>query len=89
MSQLLLDADSLVSQAGFCTQALEHSIIGHEVAVAGRDSHGKRAWKATKEGWTLAEQEQSMVEEAHQTLTRELDNLFARNRELQELEVAY
>lgn len=45
---------------------------------------------ATKEGKALMEQEQSAGEEAHQTPMQEVDNLSARNKELQdELEVAY
>lgn len=68
---------------GFCAQALEHSNADREAMFIKRVAHIEGVQESTMEGWALAEQERSMAKEACQTLAKELDNLAARNDELQ------
>lgn len=73
----------LVLHVGFCTQALEHSIIDHKATPMEQVARVEEAQAIIIEGWALAELEQSVAKVAHQVLEQELDSLSARNEELE------
>lgn len=73
----------LMLQIGFYTQVLERSVASCEVTPAKDVAYIEEVLVIIEEGWALAELEWSAAKEVCQGLAQELDNLFAKNKELE------
>lgn len=79
----MLYTDTFGAIDRLCAYVLEHSISSSEVTPAKEVARMEEVLVIPKKGQALAKLEQSIVEETHQGLTQELNNLSTINKELE------